>query len=213
MSRRTATALAVPLLLLVLAACTPADGDPDADGSGSGSSSEPSADDGAGPVLSSCVDGDWSADLADLAQQLGDSLAGNGMSVVSTQASGSQEVSIAGEGVIGYASDSEYVIAVDMGDGLTMTVTQHHEGTMGADWAWDGSAEPSDTGGTMIFENFDATAYKILNTTEMNGQVSETVIPVSDAGYGDVPMVVTCTGDTMTTQAQGSPFTTTWHRM
>jgi hypothetical protein len=211
MSRRTIpAALSLPLLLLPLAGCTPGGDDPDADASPSRSASAPSDD--AGPLLSGCVDGDWTADLADLAAQLGDSLAANGMTVVSSSGSGSQEVSIAGEGVIGFASDATLQVAVDLGDGLTMTVTQRHQGTMGADWAWDGSADASDTGGTMVFENFDTSAYTIHNTTDINGELSESDIPASDAGYGDVPMLVTCTGDTMTTKAQGGPFTTTWHR-
>lgn len=211
MSRRSTTTIALPfLLLLVLSACTPAGGEPDPDGGGA--TSDPAEEGEAGPVLSSCVDGDWTADLDDLAQQLGASLAGTGMNVIAATASGSQEVSIGGEGIIGYASDATYDVAIDMGNGLTMTVTQNHIGTMGADWAWDGSADPSDTRGTMLFENFDGSGYSIRNTTDINGQSSESTIPLDEAGYGNVPMLVTCDGDTMTTQAQGAPFTTTWHR-
>ena len=31
-------------------------------------------------------------------------------------------------------------------------------------------------------------------------------------GLTDVPLTVSCSGDTMTTKAEQSPFTTTWHR-
>ena len=31
-------------------------------------------------------------------------------------------------------------------------------------------------------------------------------------GMTDVPLTVSCSGDTMTTKADQSPFTTTWHR-
>jgi hypothetical protein len=64
----------------------------------------------------------------------------------------------------------------------------------------------------MLFENFDGSGYSIRNTTDINGQSTESTIPLDEAGYGNVPMLVTCSGDTMTTQAQGAPFTTTWHR-
>jgi hypothetical protein len=213
MSRRTTTALALPLLLaLALAACTPSGGAGDDDEDLSPASSDEPSSDELGPVLTSCVNGDWTADLDDLVRQLGDTLAGTGMSITATTASGSQNVSIGGEGVIGFSSDATLEITADTGNGVTMTVSQHHVGTMAADWAWDGSAEASDTGGTMLFENFDSSSYAIHNTTEVGGQVSESDIPVSEAGYGDVPMHVTCSGDTMTTQAEGSPFTTRWQR-
>ncbi|QNO38289.1 hypothetical protein H4J02_04500 [Protaetiibacter sp. SSC-01] len=210
MSHRSVTLGLVAALALSLAACTPGGtGDPATGGSASPDASEPG---GSGPALSECVDGDWTADLDDLVQQLAAHFASSGMTVVSATASGDQELSIAGEGVMGFSADAVLQLALDMGNGLTMTVTQHHTGDMAADWAWDGSAEASDTNGTMIFENFDASRYTVENTVDINGQSSESTIPIPDPSAANVPMVITCTGDTLTTTPQGVPFTTTWRR-
>lgn len=199
------------VLSLSLAACTPGvdAGDP---ASGDPASPEASEPGGSGPALSECVDGEWSADLDDLVQQLAAQLASSGMTVVSATASGTQDLSIAGEGVMGFSSDATFQIALDMGGGLTMTVTQRHTGGMAADWAWDGSAAASDTNGTMVFENFDGSGYDVVNTVDINGQSSESAIPIPELAAADVPMAITCTGDTLKTAPQGVPFTTTWHR-
>jgi hypothetical protein len=211
MDRRTTTALTVPLLLLALTACTPgiggAGGDPSA-----ASSDEPAASDDLGPVLTDCVVGDWHADVNDLAAQLGANLASNGLNVVSSTASGTQDVAIDGEGYLGFANNMTFVITIDMGDGLVMTLTQTHTGSTGADWAWDGDAPADDTSGRMVFTNFTNTDYDVHNTIAINGVASDQTFPMPEQPAGDVPLAVVCEGDTMTTKADPSPFTTTWNR-
>lgn len=212
MKRRTATALAVPFLaLLALTGCTPGGG-----GSGNDPSSDPSDEPAAsgelGPVLTDCVNGDWTADLNDLAAQLGANLASNGVNVVSSTASGTQDVAIDGEGYLGFGNDMTFVITIDMGDGLVMTLTQTHTGSTGADWAWDGDAPADDTSGRMVFSNFMNTDYNVQNTVAINGVASDQTFPIPEQPAGDVPLAVSCEGDTMTTKADVSPFTTTWIR-
>jgi hypothetical protein len=215
MDRRATTALAVPFLLLVLTACTPGVG-----GAGAGASDDPStdpSDDPAasgdlGPVLTDCVDGDWHADVNDLAAQLGATLASNGLNVVSSTASGTQDVSIDGEGYLGFGSNVTFVITVDMGDGMVMTLTQTHTGSTGADWAWNGDAPADDTSGQMVFTNFTNSGYTVHNTVAINGVVSDQQFPMPEEAAGEVPLAVTCDDDTLTTKPDVSPFTTTWHR-
>jgi|GEM_PF-1364881 len=215
MDRRTLSLLVVPLAaLLALTACSPgSSGDP---GGAGGASEEPADDTGGGsdlgPVLTECVNGDWSADLDDLAAQLGANLAANGLTVTDSTASGTQEVAIDGEGFLGFGNAMTFVITIDMGGGLVMTVTQTHTGSTGADWAWDGEAETSDTSGRMVFSNFTNSDYDVQSVVAINGTASEQTIPMPEQPTGDVPLAVTCDGDTLTTKADASPFTTTWHR-
>lgn len=216
MDRRTLSLLVLPLTaLFALTACTP--GGSGSGGSGGSASEEPVDDTGGssdlGPVLTECVDGDWSADLDDLAAQLGANLAANGLNVTSSTASGTQDVAIGGEGVLGFANAMTFVMTIDMGGGLVMTVTQTHTGTTGADWAWDGEAPASDTNGRMVFSNFQNTDYDVQTVVSINGTASEQTIPMPEQPAGDIPLAVTCTGDTMTTKADASPFSTTWHRV
>lgn len=213
MNRRTATALAVPFLtLLALTACTPGGGSGSGDDPSTAPSDEPAASDDLGPALTECVDGDWSADLNDLAAQLGAHLAANGLNVVSSTASGTQDAAIDGEGYLGFGNDVTFVIAIDMGDGLVMTLTQTHTGSTGADWAWDGEAPADDTSGRMVFSNFTNTGYEVHNTVAINGVASDQTFPIPEQPAGDVPLAVSCEGDTLVTKADASPFTTTWHR-
>ena len=214
MDRRTLPLLVLPLAaLFALTACTPGIGGGGSGGDPSGDSSDdPAASDDLGPVLTDCVTGDWTADVNDLAAQLGANLASNGLNVVSSTASGTQDVAIDGEGFLGFGNDMTFVITIDMGDGLVMTLTQTHTGSTGADWAWDGEAPADDTSGRMVFSNFTNSGYEVHSTVAINGTASEQTVPMPAQPAGDVPLAVGCEGDTMTTKADASPFTTTWHR-
>ncbi|AYF97062.1 hypothetical protein [Protaetiibacter intestinalis] len=218
MSRRTAAAAALPLVLLfALTGCFPVpgtgtDGTGDDTGTTGGDTGGDTDGDALGPVLTACVNGDWTADLDDLASQLGAFMAANGLNVVSSTGSGSQTLSIGGEGVLGFSNEMTFVITIDMSGGLTMTTTQAHTGRVGADWAWDGGSDASDTAGTMVFSEFDDSAYTIDTTVAINGEASDMPVTSPPMAAGNVPLAVTCEGDTMTTHPSGSPFTTTWHR-
>jgi hypothetical protein len=207
MSRRTATALtALPFaLLLALTACTPPGGT-----SGSGSGSESSGDEETGGgAPTECVSGDWSADLQDLADQMLAQLQSGGSGMfTSATASGSQTLAIDQAGFLGFANDMAFVVTAEIGDGLVMTLTQTHAGGVGADWAWTGDLDTN----VMVFENFNDSEYVITNVVDINGTASDMTFPPPDMAAGNVPLTVTCSGDTMTTHPEGSPFTTTWHR-
>ena len=177
------------------------------------SSPEPAASetpDGPAEVASECVDGEWSADLDDLIGQLADQLSATGLTVTRTDASGSQTLAVGREGVLGFDADMTLTLAVDMGNGMVMTMTQVHTGTLQANWAWDG--DTTATGGTIGFSDFENSGYEVQTTVDINGQAAEAPIEPPSVAAADVPTVVTCEGDTLTTQPVGTPFTTTWSR-
>jgi hypothetical protein len=209
MPRRTlATALVIPaLLLFALTACTAGGSGDDGSGSGSGNGSG-DGDDSAGGQPTACVEGDWSADLQDLAAQMLEQMTSGGSPITSVEATGTQELSIDHEGFLGFGNSMAFITTADLGNGLVMTVTQTHAGGVGADWAWDGDAE----GSVMVFDNFNDSEYTINTVVAINGTASDQQFPTPDVAAGNVPLAVTCTGDVMTTKAAESPFTTTWHR-
>ncbi|QEO09663.1 hypothetical protein [Protaetiibacter larvae] len=222
MLSRTAAALALPVLaLLALTGCTPGGGpgggaDEGTGGARGGATDEPGdgtgSDSGLGPVLTDCVNGDWHADLGDLASQLGAQLAAGGLTVTGSTASGTQDLAIDGEGFLGFANAMTFTISIEMSAGMAMTVTQTHSGAVGANWAWDGSSDAVDTHGVMVFSDYNGSEYHVDNTVAINGQASSASIPIPSTAAGDVPLEVSCTADTLTTHPQGSPFTTRWHR-
>lgn len=161
-------------------------------------------------VATECVDGDWSADLNGLIGQLADQLSASGLTVSRADATGTQTLSIAREGVLGFDADMTFVVSVDMGGGMTMSMTQVHTGTLEADWSWAGDV--TDQGGTVQFSNFRNSGYDVQTSFDINGQAAEAPFALPSLAAADVPTVVTCDGDTLTTQPQGTPFTTTWSR-
>jgi hypothetical protein len=207
MSRRSlATALVIPAtLLLALTACTTPPGSGSGVGLGAG---EGEGEGSGGGQPTECVSGDWSADLDDLAAQMLEQMTSGGSPITSVTASGTQGLAIDETGVLGFGNDMTFVTTANIGEGMVMTVTQSHTGGVGADWAWDGDAE----GNVMVFDNFDGSEYVITNVVAINGTASEAPFPTPDISAGNVPLAVTCEGDTMTTKAEASPFTTTWHR-
>jgi hypothetical protein len=62
------------------------------------------------------------------------------------------------------------------------------------------------------FSDITDEGYQIENTVEIGGRTVDIPIDIPVTGMTDVPLTVSCSGDTMTTKAEQSPFTTTWHR-
>ena len=196
-------------VLLLLAGCTGAPaGDDDADPRDEPAAAASESPETPAEVATECVDGEWSADLDDLIGQLAEQLSSTGLAVTRSEATGSQTLAIGREGVLGFDADMTFTLAVDMGDGMVMTMTQVHTGGLQASWEWAGDATA--TGGTIGFSDFEDSGYDVQTTVDINGQVTEAPIEPPSVAAADVPTVVTCDGDTLTTQPEGTPFTTTW---
>jgi hypothetical protein len=135
-----AAALVIPAVLLIgLSGCFPTGEAPEGDG-GAGEELE-------GGSTACVIDKDWHLDIADAATKLGAQLASNGLSVQSSTGEGDQSFYFDQEGIAGSSTNLTYTMVVDMGDGLVMTMAQHHEGAPGGNWAWDGEAES-----TIVFD-------------------------------------------------------------
>jgi hypothetical protein len=197
----------IPLLVLGLSGCTLLGG-----GGGGGGASEGSSGAGstggeelAGGSTACIMDRNWSLDIDDSAAKLEAYMLENGLTVVETTAVGEQLIWFDEIGTAGSATDLTYTMIADMGDGLTMTMTQRHEGSPFGQWAWDGSADS-----TIVFNEW-SDDYLITTDTSINGTSAPTSTTPMSGGLSGQTMTVSCDGDTLTTQAEGSPFTQVWH--
>lgn len=207
--KTTPALVAVPLLVLALSGCTLLG----AGGGGGGTPEEPAADEPAGTEeeleggSTACLmDREWNLDVADQAAQLGEQLSSSGLTVVSSTGEGSQSLWFDQEGYVGSATSLTYTMVVNMDSGLVMTMSQHHEGAPGGQWAWEGEEDS-----TVTFTEWDAD-YTVTTDTSINGTAAPTsTIPAGGlAGLGGTSMTIACDGDSLTTQAEGSPFTQHW---
>ena len=201
-----AAALVIPAVLLFsLSGCFllgggsgTGDADSDSDGSAGG-------DDREGGSTACLIDKNWQLDVQDAAEKLGEQIASNGLTVISATGEGGQEIFFDQEGFAGSASDLTYTLVVDMTDGLLMTMTQHHEGAPGGNWAWEGDSES-----TISFSDWSSD-YTVTTDTSINGTAAPTSVVPMGGGLDGQTMTVSCDGDTMETQAAGSPFVQVWH--
>lgn len=84
-------------------------------------------------------------------------------------------------------------------------MVQHHEGSPSGQWGWDGS-----TDSTIVFDEW-SDDYVVTTDTSINGTAAPTTTTPMGGGLSGQTMTVSCDGDTLTTQAEGSPFTQVWH--
>lgn len=210
--KTTPALVAVPLLVLALSGCTLLGGSGPGGGGSGGSLDDPASEESAGGEeleagSTACLmDREWNLDVAEAATQLGDAMTANGQSVVSSTGEGSQSIWFDQEGFAGSATSLTYTLVVNMEDGLVLTMAQHHEGAPGGEWAWEGEEDSMLT--------FTAWTGDYVVTTDMsiNGTASSTST-VNTGGLAELAgtsMTVSCDGDTLTTQATGSPFAQHW---
>ena len=195
-----AAALVFPAVLLIgLTGCGGSGGgDPEEDGGTGGEELE-------GGSTACVIDKNWHLDIADAAAKLGAQLTSNGLNVQSSTGEGDQSFYFDQEGIAGSSTNLTYTMVVDMGDGLVMTMAQHHEGAPGGNWAWDGEAES-----TILFDSWTGD-YVVTTDTSINGTAAPTSTSPMGGGLDGQAMTVSCDGDTMETQAAGSPFVQVWH--
>ncbi len=201
-----ATALVIPaVLVLSLAGCF--GGSPTGGGTAGGSTNGAGSgtDGGTSAGAASCLAGPtWSLDVDDVATQLGAQLSSRNMNVVSSEVTGTEKFTFNADGTVTSAINVVYDITIDMGNGLAMTVTQKHTGEPGGNYAIDGS--------TVNFSGWDPTGYTVATSISINGVSTDTQVPMNNADFGNVPMVVDCTSAGLTTTVEGAPFEWHWTR-
>lgn len=178
-------------------------------GGGGGATPEPggsaAGDELEGGSTACLIDKEWHLDVADAATKLGAYLTTNGLNVTSATGAGDQSFVFDQEGYAGSATDLTYTLVVDMGDGLVMTMAQHHQGNPGGNWAWDGEAESA-----VVFEGWE-NDYTVTTDVSINGTAAPSSVAPPASGLDGQSMTVSCDGDTLETQAEGSPFVQVWH--
>lgn len=200
-TRLTLTSGLAATALLLLTGCFGGTGggtEPGADGSSGAESG--GAESGAGGVAG-CLQGSWDLDEAALARDLGAQMSSSGLTVVSAEASGPVRLVVAGDEVT-YISDVTFTLEVDMGDGLTMIVSQLQAGESSGRFSVDGDQ--------VVFADW-VSGIAITNDVTVGGETSSAAIELPESGDG-VPMSVVCDGDRLTTHPEGTPFTSVWSR-
>lgn len=160
--------------------------------------------------IESCMIGEWQADVADLAIQLGEQMTASGVSVAASDGIGEQRMSFRADGTLHFATDMTFVLSVDLGDGTLMTMTQHHTGDVAAAWEWSG--EPTADTGLLGFSDFDSSGYNVQSTIEVDGVSSDAAFTPPNMAAADVPTRVSCANGMLTTHPEGTPFATSWLR-
>lgn len=178
-------------------------------GGGTGSTSDPTASsdsgrDLAGGAVGCLVDKDWKLDVDDAATQIGDLLTSNGLTVISSVGTGDQTFHFTADGAATSSTNLNFTITIDAGSGLVMVMDQHHEGTPGGDWAWTGDDSQ------LVFNNWEGD-YTVTTNLTINGQAAPSSVAPPSSGLDGQSMTVSCDGDTLHTQAAGSPYAETWH--
>jgi hypothetical protein len=100
--------------------------------------------------------------------------------------------------------DVTFTIGVQQPDAPLMTVSQRQHGGGFGSWFWDGS-----TPNLMVFEDWENN-YSTDLTISIEGSTVEVPIELPDPVAGGSNMTTTCVGDTLATNAEGSPFTQFW---
>jgi hypothetical protein len=192
--------IVAPLILLALTAC--GTGGTGTGGTGDGSGGEADG----GVSTTECIAGKtWVLDLDDSASQLGAQLASGGLNVTQSEGEGRQTFTFDDDGHAIATIDVTYTITVDSGDGIVITLVQTHAGEPFGEWAW------LDDSTTISFADWDNAGYSIQNTVLVNGTAGDFPITVPDETLGETDMETECSGSTLTTHVEASPFTQHWN--
>ena len=208
-SAKVALAIA-PFVVLALAGCTGGDPTPGSsaeDTPAPDSTASAPADEPAGGGDTACLSGAiWGLDVADGAAQLGAHLSSSGLAVISSEGVGSHRIIFTGDGLVSSDIDVTNTISVDASGGLVMTLVQTQSGESGGEWYW------VDDSNVVTFDNWDNGTYQIQSQTLINDTPAPNQITIpTETLAGSKMQVLSCTPDTLMTQAEGSPFTQTWH--
>lgn len=166
---------------------------------------DPSAtEDASGPDASGggCLVGTWELDGQRNAEQLQENFAANGAEISATSVEGGVTLTI-DDATMTYDSDITYTMTGDM-QGLEIVIVQNQAGVSSGSW--------SEADGVVTFSDW-SNGIAVGNTVTIGGVATEFPIEIpEDLGSG-TDMDVTCSGDSLETKPQQSPFTGYWSRV
>lgn len=187
--------------LLALTACTTEPGGDDG-GAGDPDGSGGTGDTGGTPTTAECLQGSWALDADHQLTQLQENFTSTGLDAQAVLVEGGVTLTVEGDRMT-YDSNVTYTMTVESG-GLALMVVQTQFG--------QSSGSFSESGGRVVFESWN-TGIDVENTISADGQTMDMPIEIpADMGTG-VAMGVDCSGDTLTTTPEASPFTGVWARV
>ena len=207
-TKTLASALVAPaIVLFALVGCTPGGTGP-ADDATETNAPTPEGDGAGDEGAAGCAPGHvWSADIDDMATQLHQQYLDNGIPARETTGVGSQVLDWAADGAVVIETDYTFTVVADLGEGLVMTMDQHHAGpTTGVLTVKGDVAKPSE---------FDSSGYTVSTTVDINGTASEAPIDVPAYGWGEGLgdlQIVSCSDTTLQTFPVDGIVTQTWTR-
>lgn len=200
-NRRLTTLAGAAALLIALAGCSTPGGEEPADPPAP-SAEEPRGDEG---FPTGClIDRVWTVDVTDLADQLLANMQSQGSPATAVTGAGEMTMLFAEDALVNAGTDVTFTVQVPVADGAIMTGEQRQVGSGAGEWYWD-SARP----GVIAFEAWEAD-YDIVMTMTLNGTTVDAPLELPGSSPDGTAMAVTCEGDTLTTQPDGSPFTQRW---
>lgn len=201
-SGKLVSALGSAAILLALVGCSAGDPEPTSDPTEASDASEdfPEGSDDTGCL----VDRVWHLDVPDLAGQLAAQLQSTGMPVVSSEGTGQMTFIFSEDTLATTEGDVTFTVGVQQPDAPAMTVSQRQLGSAYGSWLWDGA-----TPNLMAFEDWEST-FTVDLTVSIEGTSVDIPLELPDPVAGGVNMTTTCVGDTLATNAEGSPFTQFW---
>jgi hypothetical protein len=207
--RRASAALAALVLTVGLAACD--DPDEDAEPTPSASvatdapsevaevSDSPSPSESTDPVVGCLTMGDpWRISTNDMEDQFATRL--SGLDLIDVTITGGATLRVSPDLVATYTPNRVTRVRVNLGDGLTMVLTQRHLGTATGQWVL-GEEE-----GTLTSPESWSGNLRVSTTVTINGRSSDQSIDLPVAGLSDVPVTYSCDPGQLMMTAEGSPF-------
>ncbi|MHA6694355.1 hypothetical protein [Homoserinimonas sp. A520] len=202
MGKLTTALAGCAVTILLLSGCS--GGTPDEPPSPAEGVPAAETEDGSGSPTDCLIDRNWMVDVDDLAGQLKHQMESLGSPVSSVTGTGTMTIMFAEESLVTTAVDLTFVVVVPVEDAPTLTVTQTQKGSGYGSWFWDGGVD-----NLVVFEDWVG-EYDIQMTMTSAGVTIESPIELPTSAAGGSDMTVTCVGETLTTNAEGNPFTQFW---
>ncbi len=153
-----------------------------------------------------CVVGEWTLDTENAGTQLWAFLQSAGIAQVGdVDVSGESRLSITSGGDFALSPNLDLAATMDM-HGIGAVLWQHHGGQFRARWIMD---DP----GTMRFDAVSVNEYTVDQALTMGGTDVPAPIDIPPPVGADMPLNISCEGDTLIYSPPDAPITSVWRRV